>query len=290
MAAPQPPPGPKLSAAQRDRHLVNTRERLPANTTITERILHWVPPPIHPSLGNLPYPNIKLSISPDPITLEKLYGEEFYSWKNYERVPTCNFVGLDCEFGNTQAGVFNALIQTVGRISPNRCRGIIAQTTCLPTIPPSLRLLLRDRRVIKLVHAASNDLKSIKRWSSPTGEKLECRAFLEIDRVAKLYWRMKGDIAKANNQGKMGLSSLSEYFLGVSLSNSRAPPGVTWASTDLPTRMINYAVKDAWATMEIFYAIKVRIDRLAGSEQAGNVLLHELMLEFLKEGNEFEVL
>ncbi|KAJ3046987.1 hypothetical protein HK097_000332 [Rhizophlyctis rosea] len=279
-------PVARLTIHEEDEYMNECRNNLLANSAITQKYHTWIAPQIHPSLGPLPYPHVKVLSSSDPIRLEEIFATEFYEWKNYERVPRYPYVALDCEFFHGQNNEpFNALTQLAVRRRPNACHIVVAQTSWLKVIPPSFRLLLLDHRVIKLTHNGKHDTNSIRKWVSPTGEHLACRSFLDIHHIARLLWSLKGNAAKASKRTIPSLTSLTEEFLGISLPDPRAPRGRTWADEDILAKMMVYAVKDAWATLETFHAMKVHIDRIAGSEAAGNALVQEVVtFELAKEG------
>ncbi|KAJ3046989.1 hypothetical protein HK097_000334 [Rhizophlyctis rosea] len=273
-----------LSARETDEYVRACRQFLVGSQTITQRLLHWRPPPLHPALGGLPYSDVTVFASADSIRLEKLLDETFCHWRNRERTPKYQFISLDCQFAHFPHGQYNALIQLGSRSPPTSFDCVVGQTTWLHSIPPTLKLLLKDDRIIKLTHSGSNDRASLAKWMSPNGEKLKFSSFIEIDAVARLFWRLSGD-ALANNPNKPSLSSLAQRFLGISLADPDGGAGRRWDDPDIQAKMLRYAVKDSWATMEIFLAIKYRIDLIAGSEQAGTALVQQLLVtEMAKDG------
>ncbi|KAJ3031625.1 hypothetical protein HDV00_008232 [Rhizophlyctis rosea] len=208
-------------------------------------------------------PFIHTSVTADYFEAQSL-SESFYT-AGTPRLPQFEFVGFDCEFETITGGHQRAALIQVGAQRPQRYEVNINQVALMRRIPSTLRDLIEDRRVIKLVLGGSADVTAIQHWA--TGQT--------------------ANVSRARGGQRPGLSDLTRMFLGFSMAGPER--GQSWGDRDQSYPRLVYACLDPWATEMAFRAIYARLEAETDTATANKILQQCIMEAMNQRWGGFEV-
>ena len=192
-------------------------------------------------IHSLPYPaeGVEVVYTVDPVDAE--------AWlRNNITDCSAQAVGLDIEWkpqfvSKKKGGVENktAVLQLGVESS---C--LVLHLGNMKALPQSLRVILTDRKILKVGSGILQDVAKLKR---DTG--LICKGIVDTQKMAKSVG--------AKSSQKLGLKALAERFLGINLEKPKAVSRSNWEKYPLTIRQIHYAALDAWIGFKLYQHMKL---------------------------------
>ncbi|KAJ3037186.1 hypothetical protein HDV00_001997 [Rhizophlyctis rosea] len=277
--APAPTPGRAVSNDQDIAFTTSCRRDLAPDEAVVLKEFTFPVPTLDPRLGPLAFTDIDVRVTSDYFVLERLAAEYFVQSPS-SFLPRYEVAGLDVEFENLTAGKQIAALVQLGTIRTSY-HALLAHIAHMRRIPSSFRRIIEEISIIKLTHHPHQDVRTLEELvdqTYPEGDPrrhMRCRSFLDIVDMAKLFWRVTGDIQLVQDaqSSRPGLDHLAKIFLGLELR--QAPSSGTWADPDLTKSKQIYASLDIFATQMVFHSIVMRLERHLGDQQQARALIQE---------------